>query len=394
MPARITEEEFRKRVSENFGDRLDFSETVYKGYSNPVTVRCPKHGYITKDAAAFIKGFGCKYCGYDTTAAALSMTQNEWIERATKVHGGYYGYDKVQYKAGNKKVKIWCPNGHYFEQLAGDHLAGRGCKYCNGNLLLTTEEFIKKARGMHGDKYNYDKVRYVNSVTPVTITCPVHGDFQQVPARHLSGCGCMECARENSKAPIFGVGINDYPYPVKINGEHIISYNYWHHLLKRLYNEESLRREPNYKDVELCEDWKYFSKFKEWFDENYPGGRDDYQLDKDLLCYDLGLKKKIYSPETVCFLPAEINASINKLKGMNGLPVGVQKARTGGDKYIAASAAIGRKTHIGTYNTIEEAFEAYRKVREPKIRALADKYKDCISERAYMALKRFKILPE
>ena len=62
---------------------------------------------------------------------------------------------------------------------------------------LTTEEFIKKAREVHGDKYDYSKVVYVNSKEKVTIICPEHGEFEQPPQKHLSGQGCVKCHRDS-----------------------------------------------------------------------------------------------------------------------------------------------------------------------------------------------------
>lgn len=58
---------------------------------------------------------------------------------------------------------------------------------------LTTEEFIKRARAIHGDKYDYSKVEYINIKTKVCIICPEHGEFWQVPAEHLRGRGCKDC---------------------------------------------------------------------------------------------------------------------------------------------------------------------------------------------------------
>ena len=58
---------------------------------------------------------------------------------------------------------------------------------------LTTEEFIERARKVHGDKYDYSKAEYVNSSTKVCIICPVHGEFWQTPHNHLKGNGCPKC---------------------------------------------------------------------------------------------------------------------------------------------------------------------------------------------------------
>lgn len=65
---------------------------------------------------------------------------------------------------------------------------------------LTTEDFIKRAREIHGDKYDYSKVEYVNNHTKVCVICPKHGEFWQVPSSHLRGHGCPICADvENGK---------------------------------------------------------------------------------------------------------------------------------------------------------------------------------------------------
>lgn len=62
---------------------------------------------------------------------------------------------------------------------------------------LTTEEFIKKAREVHGDKYDYSKVEYVDNKTKVCIICPIHGEFWQSPEKHLSSQGCKKCHHES-----------------------------------------------------------------------------------------------------------------------------------------------------------------------------------------------------
>lgn len=61
-------------------------------------------------------------------------------------------------------------------------------------MALTTEQFIEKARQIHGDKYDYSKVEYVNNKTNVCIICPEHGEFWQTPHNHLKGKGCPICS--------------------------------------------------------------------------------------------------------------------------------------------------------------------------------------------------------
>jgi len=67
---------------------------------------------------------------------------------------------------------------------------------------LTTEEFIKKARKIYGDKFDYSLVNYVNNYTKVKIICPEHGIFEQVPKSHLKGCNCKKCHDLTKITPI------------------------------------------------------------------------------------------------------------------------------------------------------------------------------------------------
>lgn len=120
-------------------------------------------------------------------------TQEEFISKAREVHGDKYDYSKVEYKGNKNKVCIICPEHGEFWQLPSSHLKGAGCPNCSGNKKYTTKEFIEKARKIHGDKYDYSKVEYVNSETKVCIICPEHGEFWQKPARHLMGQGCPNC---------------------------------------------------------------------------------------------------------------------------------------------------------------------------------------------------------
>ena len=62
---------------------------------------------------------------------------------------------------------------------------------------LTTDEFIRRAKDIHGNKYDYSKSVYVNAVTKVCIICPEHGEFWQLPNNHLKGCGCPKCSNND-----------------------------------------------------------------------------------------------------------------------------------------------------------------------------------------------------
>lgn len=130
------------------------------------------------------------------------MTKEEFIKRAIKVHGDKYCYDKVPSEFGvDDKITIICPIHGEFIQNARGHYRGNGCSICGKyknktGKTWTLEKFIEEARKVHGDKYDYSKTVYVKQSEKVIITCPIHGDFEQTPRKHLMGSGCRKCSYE------------------------------------------------------------------------------------------------------------------------------------------------------------------------------------------------------
>ena len=123
-------------------------------------------------------------------------TKEEFIQEATEKHEGKYDYSKVEYVNSRTKVCIICSeHGHgEFWQRPNDHLSGNGCPKCGKEAnRLSKEDFIKKAKKIHGDKYDYSKVEYVNCMTKVCIICPEHGEFYQQANVHTQGYGCPKC---------------------------------------------------------------------------------------------------------------------------------------------------------------------------------------------------------
>ena len=105
----------------------------------------------------------------------------------------------VEYKNNSTNITIICPIHGEFQQTPKGHLSGYGCPKCSGKYSPTTEEFIKRAREVHGDKYDYSKADYKNRNTKITIICPEHGEFEQRPADHLRGQGCPNCHKITSQ---------------------------------------------------------------------------------------------------------------------------------------------------------------------------------------------------
>lgn len=201
MPKKLTTEEFIAKARAIHGDKYDYSKVVYKNNHTKVIIVCPEHGEFLQVPKSHLEGNGCPDCA----KAICKHSTKEFIARAKEVHGDRYDYSLVEYKGHNEKVTIICPVHGPFEQKAYAHLEGRGCQKCGieklkGGTPLTTEEFIKKAKAVHGDKYDYSLVEYERSYKKVKIICPEHGVFEQTPAGHLSGQGCKKCRKPSRKA--------------------------------------------------------------------------------------------------------------------------------------------------------------------------------------------------
>ena len=246
---------------------------------------------------------------------------------------------------------------------------------------LTTEQFVAKAREIHGDKYDYSKVVYSKMHDYITITCPQHGDFLQKAYSHLNGKGCSKCAKEESRSKlIFGVAHNDCD-----GDSHTNAYVHWRNMLVRCFDKEYMVCRPTYSDCTVCQEWLLFSNFKKWFDQfNY----ENYHLDKDILVKG----NKHYSPDTCCLVPQEINTLLTRRQGSRGKqPIGVCYIKRSG-KYSATIHKM-RNVHLGFFDTPEEAFHAYKSAKEQYVKELATKYfqEGKITHRVYQALMEYQV---
>ena len=126
-----------------------------------------------------------------------NRTTEEFIQQARIVHGSKYDYSKTIYTYGRKKVTITCPEHGDFEQTASEHIGGKGCQKCANNVPISEIEFLKRARGKYGNKFDYTLMKYQDYRTPVTIICPEHGEFTLTPMYHLTySMGCVACSRD------------------------------------------------------------------------------------------------------------------------------------------------------------------------------------------------------
>ena len=220
---RKSTEKFIEEARIVHGDKYDYSKVKYSSNNDKVCIICPTHGEFWQVASSHLNGNGCPRCGAERTSKALSKTKEEFIDKAMVVHGDKYDYSLVEYKDYNTKVKIKCPIHGVFEQTPKAHAFGQGCPYCGGKVHKDTDTFIRDAIKVHGDRYDYSKVDYVNSKTNVCIICKKHGEFWQTPNMHLKGHKCPKCAFEEN--PI-GIPLTTEDFIDKARKVHGDKYNY------------------------------------------------------------------------------------------------------------------------------------------------------------------------
>lgn len=210
---RTTQQEFVEQGKVKYGEKFDYSQVQYVNAWTPVLIGCPAHGVFSQTPAAHLHNttYGCPKCASDDAINRGKGPREprpqdrsntaEFIERATALHGGQYDYSSVEYTKSNEKVAINCKVHGAFKQQASEHLAGSGCPKCGdernaASQRQTVESFIARAKAVHGDKFDYSKVDYKTARVPVTIICPVHGEFQQPPDGHINR-GCRKCADDD-----------------------------------------------------------------------------------------------------------------------------------------------------------------------------------------------------
>lgn len=184
---------------------------------------------------------------------------------------------------------------------------------------------------------------------------------------------------------IYGVGINDRSVPTRIKGKQTKEYKLWSGMLQRCYSKPYLEKRPTYIGCSVSDNFKYYHLFHAWCQIQIGFGKEGYQLDKDLLIKG----NKVYSEDTCVFIPSVLNSILLKTAAGRGLlPIGVTK---NGKGFRAQCSIDGKEKSLGTFDTPELAFQAYKNFKEAHIKEQAEVYKDSIDPRAYQALLNYKV---
>jgi len=197
---------FIEKSRKKHGDKYDYSKVEYKDSQTYVTIICPVHGEFQQKPYCHLNGQGCPKCYDEKRGGSQKKGINDFIDKLHQIYGDKYDFTKYNYINYNTREEVICPEHGVFYRNIYELLNGKECPICMKKerkiktKITNFNKFLEKAREIHGNKYDYSKVKYISCYTPIDIICPKHGVFLQKPTYHLSGNGCQICAGEMTKS--------------------------------------------------------------------------------------------------------------------------------------------------------------------------------------------------
>lgn len=218
---RMTTDQFIERARERYGDRFAYDRCAYKNMKTHVCITCPEHGDVMVHPEFFLvkARHGCPDCSSLHPKKPPQYTTDSLIAKYKAIWGEEFDYSEVVYEAWEKKVKIRHREcGRVFWQVPGSHFK-YGCQKCSAirRGKATSQRhgnnFVARAQEIHGDRYCYDAVDFVDMRSKVAIRCPEHNlTFYTAPFNHLHPerpTGCPECGREK-QASLSSMGAAEF----------------------------------------------------------------------------------------------------------------------------------------------------------------------------------------
>lgn len=204
MPRRLTTAEFVAKALKKHKGYYSYPLAEYKTGKDQIIVTCPVHGNFSMMAEGHLYGQGCRACGYARNGKKKKESREDFIAEAVAVHGDFYDYSLVPVEMpGNRsKVPIICPIHGRFLQAPMNHKQGKGCRKCgrekarNGRSY-SLDQFLGLVKKKGHSDLEFVQSSWINYTTPMSMVCPNHGRFEQVPERLiLGGFGCQKCGWE------------------------------------------------------------------------------------------------------------------------------------------------------------------------------------------------------
>lgn len=198
LAVKLTETEILEKIKQKHGDKYSYKYFGSPSVNEYILIKCNSCEIKFKQKLyAHIAGQGCKKCGRVVGANKKKRTQLEFLALCAEKHGSKYDYSESVYTLSTEKIKIICPDHGAFYQVANNHIYGQGCPRCADCAQLDKNEFERRSRLVHGDKYDYSMVNYRNAHEKVKIICLDHGVYEMKPNAHTSGKqGCPSCGQK------------------------------------------------------------------------------------------------------------------------------------------------------------------------------------------------------
>jgi ssDNA-binding Zn-finger/Zn-ribbon topoisomerase 1 len=222
---KLTQPQYDEKLLAKYGGKIS---GVYRGMHDASPANCQDHGNFTSTPFKLLyQKHGCPDCAFLAKQSGRLLQNGEILDRLKELYGDKYDYSQVDYKGSKKKITLICPLHGEFAKIASNVLAGEACPKCayqessqqrtqgvRAAVERTRRErghyFVDKATQIHRGFYDYSKVDFVNMRKSVSIICPIHGEFSQVPGTHLSG-GCRKCADAELKGRYTETYFKRYP---------------------------------------------------------------------------------------------------------------------------------------------------------------------------------------
>ena len=221
-------------------------------------------------------------------------------------------------------------------------------------------------------------------VTKYVSSQEVHIKFVETCFEDVVQMSCIKSGtvKDPLSRSVYGVGVVGEE-ATRINNRQIKERELWSSMLTRCYDDKYHSRFQAYVGCSVSDNFKYFPYFKEWCNQQIGFNIEGFELDKDILVKG----NKIYSEDTCCFVPREINSLFVKRKKSRGnFALGVDYKKS----VKKFRARCGNK-YLGLFNTELEAFYAYKQAKETYIKEVANKWKDQIDPRVYNALMKYEV---
>lgn len=200
----LTLEQFIKKAVDVHGSKYDYSKVEYISSKEKVLIGCEKHGFFLQRAGGHTKGQGCTKCKHEKHSKFLSTNKENFIKKCKELHGEKYSFENTEFINIHTRIKVNCSKHGEITVSPKSLLSGKGCIKCgfesrSSKIMLTKEEFIKKAILVWGDLYDYTNVEYKGKGHKIEFECKKHGKFEKSAKEFLIGQGCQKCSFEDRK---------------------------------------------------------------------------------------------------------------------------------------------------------------------------------------------------